>query len=269
MIDNSAPIGVFDSGLGGLTVVNALNRLIPNEQIIYLGDTARVPYGDKSPETIVRFGIENSRFLVEQKVKLIVVACNTVSSIAMDAIRDEFKNIPIIGVLEAGVSAILASGKEDVAIIGTRSTINSGAYEREIRKHNSSIAIRSIACPLFAPIIEEGLAEHIIGNEAIDHYLYKLNDNPPEAMLLGCTHYPLIQTALEKYLYSSVEIIDSANAVANFAKNKLQSLNLNSNQKESSENIFYVTDSTEIFLQHAEKFLKTKIKNINRTILHN
>jgi len=269
MIDNSAPIGVFDSGLGGLTVVNALNRLIPNEKIIYLGDTARVPYGDKSPETIVRFGIENSRFLVEEKVKLIVVACNTVSSIAMDAIRDEFKTIPIIGVLEAGVSAILASGKDNIAIIGTRSTINSGAYEREIKKLNNSITIRSIACPLFAPIIEEGLAEHVIGNEAIDHYLYELNDNPPEAMLLGCTHYPLIKTSLERYLFSSVEIIDSASAVANFAKKKLHSLNLIFTQKKSSENIFYVTDSTDIFLQHAEQFLKTKIKNVYKTVLHN
>ena len=157
MIKNTnASIGIFDSGLGGLTVVAAVRELLPHENIIYLGDTARVPYGDKSKETIVRFGIENASFMAENNVKMIIVACNTVSSLAINEIRAKFADIPVIGVLEAGVHSLLQKNPCSVAIIGTRATISSGAYDCELCKFSSDIKITGIPCPLFTPIVEEG-----------------------------------------------------------------------------------------------------------------
>ena len=263
------PIGIFDSGLGGLTVFAAVQERMPNEDVIYLGDTARVPYGDKSPETVLRFGSEDALFMAEKGVKLIIVACNTVSSLAIDGIREFFTqrniNIPIIGVLEAGVEAVIAEDIANLAVIGTRGTVKSNAYSRELRKQAPSVKTRSIACPLFAPIVEEGLAEHDIANLAIDIYLQDLRVNPPDALLLGCTHYPLIKSALKRYLPNSVKIIDSAHAVANLADKYLSEHNLKNSRTTTPKEEFYVTDSPKTFAVQAEKFLTRPISQVTKT----
>jgi len=290
-----APIGIFDSGLGGLTVAAAVKELMPDENIIYLGDTARVPYGDKSPETVLRFGCEDAHFLAGKGVKLIIVACNTVSSSAIDGIREDFKahniDIPLIGVLEAGVEAILQENNHNrnlepehcthntkknipnknalvhirsVAVIGTRGTVNSNAYSRELRRKAPELTVKSIACPLFAPIVEEGLSEHSIAATAIDIYLKELKKTPADALLLGCTHYPLLINALKNYLPDSVKIIDSAHAVANLAEKFLNKNSLKNNSENNAGDEFYVTDSPETFAEHAEKFLGRSIRNVSK-----
>jgi glutamate racemase len=264
MKNNNAPIGVFDSGLGGLTVVSAITKRMPRENIVYLGDTARVPYGDKSRETIIKFGIENAAFLQKQQVKMIIIACNTVSALAIDEIRTEFSNIPIIGVLEAGVNIIIEKQPTSVSIIGTRATINSNAYYCEIRKSLENIEITSIPCPLFAPIIEEGLANHKIGTQAIDLYLNNLKKTPTETLLLGCTHYPLIKNALKNYLPKSIKIIDSATAVAKLAEKKLHEYSLINQTKSATKEKYYVTDLPQTFTKHAEQFLGKKLQYINK-----
>ena len=264
-------IGIFDSGLGGLTVFAAVKERMPNENIIYLGDTARVPYGDKSPDTVLRFGCEDAQFMGEKGVKLIIVACNTVSSLAINGIREFFQqnsiNIPIIGVLEAGVEAVIAEDIANLAVIGTRGTVKSNAYSCELSKKAPLVETRSIACPLFAPIVEEGLAEHEIANLAIDIYLKELRTNPPDALLLGCTHYPLITSALERYLPESVKIIDSAHAVANLAEKYLSEHDLRNTNNSSGNEEFYVTDSTETFAIQAERFLNRSLKVVNKTTI--
>ncbi len=272
MIQSSA-IGIFDSGLGGLTVFAAVKERMPNENIIYLGDTARVPYGDKSPETVLRFGYENAQFMIEKNVKLIIIACNTVSSLAICGIRQYFTEnnikIPIIGVLEAGVEAVVQQNIANLAVIGTRATINSNAYRCELRKKANSISVRTIACPLFALIAEEGLGNHKIANLAIDIYLQELRTNPPDALLLGCTHYPLLIDALQKYLPENVKIIDSAHAVANLAEKYMSEHNLNNPITENGKEAFYVTDSPEIFAAQAEKFLGRALQNVQKTVIDN
>jgi len=272
-IHSDAPLGIFDSGLGGLTVAAAVKKQMPNENIIYLGDTARVPYGDKSPDTVLRFGCENAHFLAKKGVKLIIVACNTVSALAIDGIRENLKknniNIPLIGVLEAGVEAILQSKIRSVAIIGTRGTIQSNAYSCELRRKAPQISVKPIACPLLAPIVEEGLAEHKIAKSAIGIYLGELKKTPTDALLLGCTHYPLLINTLKNYFSNSVKIIDSAYSVANLAENFLNKNSLKNSSRNSPVDEFYVTDSPEIFAKHAEKFLEKPIQNVAKVKITN
>ncbi len=190
-IDNR-PIGIFDSGLGGLTVVSALKKSLPNEQIIYLGDTARVPYGDKSPESILRFAVEDCAFLESKGVKMIIAACNTVSAVALPELAEK-SNVPVLGVIECGVDSCLAENPRSAAVIGTRATINSDSYRKMIHARNPQVIVQSIACPLFVPLAEEGLYEHQIARTAVDLYLSGLKNSPPDVILLGCTHYPLLR----------------------------------------------------------------------------
>ena len=259
------PIGVFDSGLGGLTVVAALERILPNEDIVYLGDTARVPYGDKSPETVARFGLENARTLLRYNVKLIVAACNTVSSTALPHIRSELRkdsiDIPLLGVVEAGIEALLSIAPQprSVAVIGTRATIASGAYERGIRGKASGMEITSIPCPILAPIVEDGLHDHEIAVAALKHYLKPLIASPPDALLLGCTHYPLLVESIEKTIPRSVEIVDSASAMAAATTRTLEKHAL-AKPADAAEGkkTFLSTDSPELFAERAGRFLGTE-----------
>jgi glutamate racemase len=268
---NNKPIGIFDSGLGGLTVAAAVRKILPNENIIYLGDTARVPYGDKSPATIKRYGCEDAVFLAEKNVKLIIVACNTVSSIAMDEIKKILKHkkisIPVMGVVEAGVSAVVQKGFNDIAVIGTRATINGKAYETALAEFIPEARIRSIACPLFAPIVEEGLADHAIAGEAMQLYLDSLKQSLPDALLLGCTHYPLLIEPLKSFFDDKVKIIDSAHAAAQFAKNFLEEHLMANDSINTGNEIFFVTDSPDGFKQHAGNFLGRDINVINKVMV--
>ena len=262
---SAAPIGIFDSGLGGLTVAEAIGRLLPKEDIVYLGDTARVPYGDKSPETVARFGLENAETLLRWNVKLIVAACNTVSATALPAIREELRKkgyaVPVLGVVEAGVAALTSTtpGPRSAAVIGTRATISSGAYERGIRGKAPWMETVSIACPILAPIVEDGLHEHEIAVAALRHYLAPILESPPDALLLGCTHYPLLKKSLGRVLPPSVRIIDSATAMAEATADALAERGLaKSADHADGTRVFLSTDSPELFAERAGRFLGTE-----------
>ena len=261
-ISKAAPIGVFDSGLGGLTVVAALDALLPHEDIIYLGDTARVPYGDKSPETVGRFGLENSLALLERGVKMIVVACNTVSATALPFIKAEIENrgfrVPVLGVVDAGIEAIIPRNPRGICVLGTRATIASGAYERGIRAKLPDAETISIPCPILAPIVEDGLANHPIAVAAIKHYLTPILDSPPDTLLLGCTHYPLLIDTIRGVLEGTT-IIDSASVMAEKVSDVLRSLGIaKPADTPPGWRQFLATDSPELFAKRAEVFLHDK-----------
>src|SRR5437868_15366529 len=195
---DSRPIGVFDSGIGGLTVVKALCDLLPNEDIYYLGDTARVPYGPKSPETVQRYALELADMLVRKNAKALVVACNTVSSVALPLLAEKFP-VPVIGVIEPGARAALqATRNRHVGVIGTRATIRSGAYEKALRASDNKVRVSSRACPLLVPLIEEGLLDDEVTDRMIMRYLQPLVADDIDTLVLGCTHYPLLASAIAR-----------------------------------------------------------------------
>lgn len=267
MKNDYRPIGVFDSGLGGLTVVSALRAAMPHEDIIYLGDSARVPYGSKSVENIRVFGSEICRFLISKQVKAVIVACNTVSAVALSELRTKFPDVPIIDVLTAGVNACLEAAPHYVAVLGTKATVNSDAYRREIQKVNPAIAVKSIACPLFVPLVEEGLTEHELTNKVSEYYLAGLKDNPPDILLLGCTHYPLLKKCLSFYLPPSVRIIDSAIACAEHAAAFLKDNKLAAGTCKKGEERFYVTDMAADFYVQASRFLGYRVGIVEKISL--
>ncbi|MCK9614146.1 MAG: glutamate racemase [Candidatus Omnitrophica bacterium] len=257
-MENKA-IGIFDSGVGGLTVLKEVERLLPNEDIIYFGDTARVPYGNKSKSTIIKFSTENILFLLKKKVKIIVIACNTASSLALDSLKDIF-SVPLIGVVEAGAAkALKVSKNRKIAVVGTRSTINSKSYEKAILKNDKTAKIYSKACPLFVPLVEEGILEGVIAKSIIEMYLKSFKSAHTDVIILGCTHYPLLKRQIAAYL-KGVYIVDSATEVALHARGVLMQHNLlRSKNNKTGKREFYVTDEPKAFMRHAGLFLKRKI----------
>jgi len=208
------PIGVFDSGVGGLTVLKALKELLPSENLIYFGDTARVPYGTKSPRTIIRYSLENTKLLMSFDVKMVVVACNTSSSYALEILKSEFP-FPVIGVVRPGAKlAVRRSRSGRIGVIGTEATIKSGAYRKAIVSVNPFAEVYEKACPLFVPLIEEGWLDDPITEEVAKRYLNSLLKRKIDTLVLGCTHYPLIKGILKRICGEEVELIDSAEAVA-------------------------------------------------------
>jgi glutamate racemase len=266
MKTDNRPVGIFDSGLGGLTVVAAIRKKLKNENIIYLGDTARVPYGDKSSENIAKFAIDDARFLVNKGVKMIIIACNTVSAVAIEAVRENFRGAPVVGVLDAGVQACLSEKPKSVVIIGTRATIASDTYRKNIHAQNPSIKVHSIATPLFVPIIEEGLQGSPIAVMAIETYLRGVKSNPPDILLLACTHYPFLKESLAQYLPSSVKIIDSAESCANFAAQELRRLGLEGKSDNAFEK-YFATDMPSNFYLQATRFLGKNIEHFEKISL--
>src|SRR2546429_277777 len=209
-MSDSRPIGVFDSGIGGLTVVKALRDLLPNENISYLGDTARVPYGPKSPETVQRYGVELAGILTRENAKALVVACNTVSSVALPLLTGKFP-VPVIGVIEPGaIAALQATRNRHIGVIGTRATIRSGAYEKALRAVDVNVRVSSRACPLLVPLIEEGLLDDDVTERMIIRYLEPLLSDEIDTLVLGCTHYPLLTGAIARVLKRQIMIVDSA-----------------------------------------------------------
>lgn len=259
----SKAIGVFDSGVGGLTVVRELIRQLPNEDIIYFGDTARVPYGIKSKDTIIRFSIENILFLLKQEVKLICVACNTVSSIALPVIRSHFR-VPIVGVISPGVrEAVYATKNKRIGVIATTATINSRAYEREINGLDSSIRVISKACPLFVPFAEEGWIKERAVLDVAKSYLGPLKKADVDTIILGCTHYPLLKAVIKKAMGSKIVLIDSAKQVATEVKQMLTHNGLlESNHKPNRS--FYVSDGPAWFRGLAKRFLGYALKEVTQ-----
>ena len=257
-------IGVFDSGVGGLTVVKELIRQLPDENIIYFGDTARVPYGIKSKETIIRFSIENILFLLTQDVKLICVACNTVSSIALPTIKNHFR-VPIVGVLSPGArEAVYATKNKRVGVIGTKATINSHAYEKEIRVLDPAITIVSQACPLFVPFVEEGWINERAVVDVAKVYLNPLKKAGVDTIILGCTHYPLLKTVIKKVMGSGVALIDSAKQVATEVKQILANEALLETNNHKPRRAFYVSDGPAWFSGLAERFLGYPLKTVTK-----
>src|SRR5258706_9743230 len=207
------PIGVFDSGLGGLTVVRELKKHLPHEHLIYVGDTARVPYGAKSPETIRRYALQISFYLLQKKVKALVVACNSVSAVALQALHGI--PIPTIGVIEPGArAAVLASKKMRVGVIGTRATVSSHAYQKAIKKYSPNAHVWEEACPLLVPLVEEGWTSHPVTQLVLRGYVAPLLKNKIDTLVLGCTHYPLLKKTLQTITGSSLQLIDSAEETA-------------------------------------------------------
>jgi len=257
------PIGIFDSGVGGLTVVKQMFNRLPDEEIVYLGDTARVPYGTKSPETIKRFAVENADFLMKFKVKLIVVACNTASSTSLDILREKF-SIPIVGVIKPGAEkAVQITRNNKVGIIGTYTTIKSKAYEKEIRHFSRDVEVVSKACPLFVPLVEEGWLKEDVTLDIVKKYLKPLMAKKIDTLILGCTHYPLLKYAISKVAGTQVKIIDSASSVADEVHNILMALGKLSEQKKPRHR-FFATDAVEHFVRVGEKFLGTRINKAER-----
>lgn len=258
-------IGVFDSGVGGLTVARELMRQLPSEDLIYFGDIARVPYGIKSKETIIKFSIENILFLLNQDVKLICVACNTASSLALPVIRHHFK-IPIVGVINPGVrEAVYATQNKKIGVIGTRGTIKSRAYEYEIKQLDPSIKVVVNSCPMFVPFVEEGWLDGDVVMQVAKEYLQPFKDAKVDTLILGCTHYPLLKPIIAKVLGDSVTLIDSAKQVAIEVKKILASENmLNEVTKRKANNRFYVSDNPQWFSELATRFLGKKIQNVKK-----
>lgn len=256
-------IGVFDSGVGGLTVVKELIRQLPNEDIIYFGDTARVPYGIKSKETVIRFSIENILFLLKHDVKLICVACNTVSSFALPVIKNHFR-VPIVGVISPGVrEAVYATANKRIGVIGTAGTIKSRAYENEIKQLDPSVKVTAAACPLFVPFAEEGWLKGDVVSAVARTYLKPLKNSGADTVILGCTHYPLLKPVIKNVLGSKVKLIDSAKQVAIEVKKILQGES-QLNARHKGKHRFYVSDNPQWFSALAERFLGEPVKNVSK-----
>jgi glutamate racemase len=251
---NTGKIGVFDSGVGGLTVVRALNKLLPEESVVYFGDTARVPYGSKSPETVIRFSMEDAEFLIGKGVKLLVVACNTASSVSLPALR-EFAEVPVTGVIIPGAKAaaeVTESGA--VGVIGTLGTISSGAYQKALKSYDSVTRVIAQPTPLLVPLVEEGWLDHRITEIVLREYTAPLVSECIDTLVLGCTHYPLLKNALSKVLGEGIQLVDSAESTAVEVASILNDRNIRSNQIHG-ENSFYVSDIPLKFQEIAQRFL--------------
>ena len=236
------PIGVFDSGVGGLTVVSALRRRLPSESILYFGDTARVPYGTKSPETIRRFTREITRFLAQRGVKMVIVACNSCSATALDCVGLEF-NGPTLGVIVPGAETAVQQTKTGrIGVIGTPATIGSGAYEKAIRERLPEVRVFSTACPLFVPLAEERMESHAATHLIAQEYLQPLLDQKIDTLILGCTHYPLLKSTLQEVVGPEVKVVDSAESTAQAAAEMLDRLGLHSHGEAGLSARFFVSD---------------------------
>lgn len=263
------PIGVFDSGLGGLTVVNQLMNHLPDESIVYFGDTARVPYGSKSPLTIQKFSVQIARFLQQQGVKLIVVACNTASSVALDEIKESVR-IPVIGVIEPGARAALRdSGGKRIGVIGTSATVSAGKYEAVLKSLDSSVEVFSKACPLFVPLVEEGWIDSPVTEEVAAIYLKPLMGKNIAGLILGCTHYPIIKATIKKVVNGNVQIIDSAIETAVEVRNTLRSHKILNESSHKPEHLFYVSDFPQKFEEIARRLLGRPLVNVHHIALEN
>ncbi len=266
-MSDQRPIGVFDSGLGGLTVAKELFRLMPEEKIVYLGDTARCPYGGRSDETIRTFAAQDTRFLVSRDIKMLIVACNTASSVALEHIKQYVEDIPVIGVvLPCCKAAVTRTAERKIGVIGTAATIRTQSYMKAITALDPAIKVYGKECPLFVPLVEEGLTNIDITQLIAQYYLYELVDIGIDCLILGCTHYPLLMEVIQGTVSSRIELLDSALWTAKEAENILTALNANATRGTNglAESQFYVTDYIPNFRKNAAWFLGDDIENIER-----
>lgn len=259
-INKNHAIGVFDSGLGGLTVVKELMRQLPGEDIVYYGDTARVPYGTKSEESIIRFSGENAEVLLRYQVKMIVVACNTSSSCALPVLRRNFF-VPVVGVIEPGArKAAGATRNGRVGVIATSATVNSGSYPKAIRRYARRVKVFSQACPLFVPLVEEGWTRNPVASEVAREYLKPLRRHGIDTLVLGCTHYPLLKSVLGRVMGRDVVLVDSAREVAGEVKEILEKKNLLRRGGGAGRRKFLISDRPQAFEKTAREFLGHEIR---------
>lgn len=259
---DSRPIGVFDSGIGGLTVVSALRRILPNESICYLGDTARVPYGGKSASTVQRYSLEIASILLERNAKTIVVACNTASAVALAALEERLP-ITVTGVIAPGAQAAVAATRNGhIGVIGTRATIKSGAYERAIAQLNSEVRVVTRACPLLVPLIEEGWLESAVTDDVLMQYLQPLLADGVDTLVLGCTHYPLLRPAMARLLGDAVTLVDSAENCAVAIRQLLAQENLAAESNQAGVLDVALTDPPDSFLGVAHDALGLEIGEV-------
>ena len=252
------PIGIFDSGVGGLTVFKEIRKRFPFEDIIYFGDTARVPYGPKSRNTVIEYSIQNARFLIQQGAKIIVVACNTSSATALTQLQ-KLLPIPVLGVIEPGaLSAVKTSNNKRIGIIGTEGTIRSQAYSSAISKLDGSCNVFSKPCPLFVSLAEEGWEDHEVTQLTIKEYLTSLLQNDIDTLVLGCTHYPILKSSIQKFVGNKITLVDSAEAVTD----KLDEILPNRESEVIGEDRFYVSDNEEKFNRIASKILDMELDKL-------
>ncbi len=256
----SRPIGIFDSGIGGLTVAHAIHKVLPNETLIYFGDTAHLPYGDKSPDSIKYYAIRITQFLLEQNCKMIVIACNTASALAFEAVKD-FVNgrVPVINVIDPVVDYIISNKNlKRVGVIGTKGTIKSDIYPKRLKAKNKNLDVSSLATPLLAPMVEEGFFNNKISRSIISSYLSSRKLAKIDSLILACTHYPLIRPEVEEFYKKKISIVDTAGVVADHVKQVLKEKNLLSKSKKAKHH-FYVSDFTKSFEESTRYFFKNKI----------
>ena len=283
---NNSPIGIFDSGLGGLTVFKEIRKILPFEDLIYFGDTARVPYGNKSKETIIKYSSEILGFLTDKGIKIAIVACNTSSSLALDYLR-KISPVPVFGVIEPGAQkavelSLNISGRKIIAVIGTSATVKSGAYSKTIKEKagllcgakkaeavnisnidfNENLEIIEKSCPLFVPLVEEDFLNEEITKNVIKYYLASVIKEKPACLVLGCTHYPILKDFIEKEIGNNTEIIDSGVETARSVKNYLEEFGMLKSGTKYGNEIFFVSDDSERFKELGGKFLGRPIDNV-------
>ncbi len=267
-MNNNLPVGIFDSGVGGLTVVKEVFKQLPHESIIYFGDTARVPYGNKSKKVVQKFSVQILNFLLTQKVKVVVMACNTASAYALDTLRNK-TGLPVIDVIEPGAKkSVELTRNNKIGIIGTEGTIRSQAYVKAIRKYSSKVKVFSQPCPLFVPLVEEGWAgsahKHIV-KEIAEKYLKSLKQINVDTLILGCTHYPWLENIIAEVMGKKVKLVSSAYETANFVKDVMKVNNILSNNKQPRHKIF-VSDSPQKIIAFGKKYA---VKNMNPSNVKN
>jgi glutamate racemase len=260
---NDSAIGVFDSGIGGLTVLHQIIESLPRENTVYLGDTARAPYGTKSVETVLRYSYENCEFLVEKGVKLVVVACNTSTAIALGRLKDRLP-VPVIGVIEPGVRrAIQCTKNKKIGVIGTEATIQSGAYTHALKAVDGAIEVYSRACPLFVPLVEEGWTDNEVVELTAKAYLQGFKQSGIDTLILGCTHYPLLKKAIRKFMGRGVSLVDSAQETTKEVEAVLKK-NFMTRKNGKGSHSFFVTDAPDRFIKVGRRFLGEKVESAVR-----
>jgi glutamate racemase len=261
-ISPSSPIGVFDSGIGGLTVVSAIMERLPGEQVIYFGDTARVPYGVKSVETIALYAAQITRFLLQHNVKLLIIACNTMAAVAYQAVQD-LAAVPVLEVIDAGArGAVTKTITRRIGVIGTPVTIRSNAYTRALHHYDPDLRVVAQACPLFVPLVEEGWLDHPVTRLTAQEYLKPVLDQDIDTLVLGCTHYPLLKPLLQEVVGSNVQLVDSAEAMAIRTEALLDEMHLRNPRGQNCEHSFCVTDLPFRFQDIGERFLGRSLTNV-------
>ncbi len=265
----NAPIGVFDSGVGGLTVAREIMRQLPEESMIYFGDTARVPYGTKSKETIIRYSRQIVNFLLSKGVKAVVVACNTASALAMTELQREYV-VPVIGMVQPGaVAAMRATKNKNIGIIGTPGTIKSGQYGKYLRQLDPKVTVVTKACPLFVPLVEEGLIDDRITEDMVSRYLREFRQYHIDSLILGCTHYPLLINPIQNFMGDQVTLVNPAYEAAKSLKQLLEENDLCAEKDHTAKYEYYVSDMADQFLTFADRVLPCRVDKVQPVKIEN